>query len=205
VTSRSEVEYQARRIKDCVDIVALVSGYVRLRKSGHEHIGLCPFHTEKRPSFHVNPARRSWKCFGCGIGGDVFDFVAKIERVDFTEARRLVATRAGIPLVSRKLTEAQRREWLRQRKQDEADAERRDALIESLRAKRKKYFRAYHRTQRDIITHGADSPGGDFLMDACETYEARYLALDAEIDKIEGLTLREFHKLLTEKASEVAA
>ena len=205
MTSRSEVEYQTTRIKESVDVATVVRGYVSLRKVGQEFVGLCPFHSEKTPSFHVNPTRRSWRCFGCDLGGDVFDFVAKIEQVDFTEARKLVAARAGIPVTSRKLSETERRDWLRQRKQDEADTERRDALIKSLRAKRAEYFRAYHRTRRHIVKHGADSAGCDFWMDACETYEARYLALDREIERIEGLPLHEFRKLLTEKASEVAA
>jgi DNA primase catalytic core len=205
VTSRSELEYQTQRIKDCVDVVTAIGGYVRLRKAGREYIGLCPFHPERTPSFHVNPSRKSWKCFGCGEGGDVFDFIAKIERIDFTEARKLVANRAGIPIISRKLTEPERREWLRQRRQDEADTERRDALVELLRTRRTRYFRAYHRLRRRIVSHGTDSPGCDFLMDACETYEARYQALDAEIERIEGLPVREFRKLLAGKSAEVAA
>ena len=205
MTSRAEIEFQTRRIKECVDITAVIRGYVRLRKAGREFVGLCPFHAEKTPSFHVNPERRSWRCFGCSSAGDIFDFITQIEHVDFTEARKLLADRTGIPVVSRKLTEAERRDWLRQRKQDEADAERRDALTESLRTKRKTYFQAFHRAKRHIITHGTDSPGCEFYMTAAETYETRYLALDREIDKIEGLPLHEFRKLLTEKASEVAA
>jgi len=205
VTSRGEIEYQTRRIKECVGIVAVIGGYIRLRKAGREFIGLCPLHTEKTPSFHVNPERRSWKCFGCGKSGDVFDFVAQVERIDFKEARKLIADRAGIPVVSRKLTEPERRAWLRERVQDERDTERREALIESLRGKRTTYFEAYHRARRHIVRHGTDSPGCDFYMDAYETYEARYLALDREIERIEGLSLHDFRKLIAGQPSEVAA
>ena len=60
------------RVRDSVDIVALVSGYVSLKKAGKNHTGLCPFHVEKTPSFSVNPDKQIFHCFGCGAGGDVF-------------------------------------------------------------------------------------------------------------------------------------
>ncbi len=66
-------------IKSKVDIVDIVSNYVRLKKSGSSYKGLCPFHQEKTPSFFVSPERQFFKCFGCGAGGDVITFLMKIE------------------------------------------------------------------------------------------------------------------------------
>ena len=86
-------------IKQRVDIVDLVSQYVALKRAGRGYTGLCPFHTEKTPSFHVDPSRQSWHCFGaCGTGGDVFSFVMRRENVEFREALRMLAERAGVSL-----------------------------------------------------------------------------------------------------------
>lgn len=79
------------------DILRVVKAYVKLRKSGANHVGLCPFHTEKTPSFKVHPGKQIFKCFGCGAAGDVFDFVMRIEGLRFTEAVERVAALCGIP------------------------------------------------------------------------------------------------------------
>jgi len=84
------------RIRDSVDIVDLVSGYVSLKKTGKNHTGLCPFHAEKTPSFSVNPDKQIFHCFGCGAGGDVFKFIELQEGMNFPEAVRALAGRAGI-------------------------------------------------------------------------------------------------------------
>ena len=81
---------------DRVDIVSLVSEHVTLKRSGRRWVGLCPFHAEKTPSFTVSEERGSFKCFGCGKGGDVFSFVQYRENVDFTEAMQMLADRAGV-------------------------------------------------------------------------------------------------------------
>ncbi len=86
------------QVKSAVDIVRVVSEYVRLRKSGANYIGLCPFHTEKTPSFHIHQARQFFRCFGCDAAGDVFTFVQTIERITFPEALKFLAERYGIPL-----------------------------------------------------------------------------------------------------------
>ncbi len=86
------------RVRDSVNIVDLVSGYVSLKKTGKNHTGLCPFHSEKTPSFSVNPDKQIFHCFGCGAGGDVFKFLELQEGLNFPEAVRKLAERAGIAL-----------------------------------------------------------------------------------------------------------
>ena len=85
-------------IRDRIDIVDLVSRYVRLERAGKNFKGLCPFHTEKTPSFHVSPALNRFHCFGCGASGDVFTFLMRIEGLSFREAMRRLAQQAGIEL-----------------------------------------------------------------------------------------------------------
>ena len=86
------------RVRDTSDILSIVQDYVRLKKAGSNYLGLCPFHREKTPSFNVNPANGFFKCFGCGKGGDVITFVMEIERLEFVDAIRWLADRAGIEI-----------------------------------------------------------------------------------------------------------
>ncbi|HLY94215.1 MAG TPA: CHC2 zinc finger domain-containing protein, partial [Gaiellaceae bacterium] len=86
------------QVKSAAEILPLVEDYVRLRKAGGTYKGLCPFHQEKTPSFTVSPARGTFKCFGCGEGGDAITFVSKLEGVDFVGAIESLAKRFGVAL-----------------------------------------------------------------------------------------------------------
>ncbi|WP_434796597.1 DNA primase [Terrisporobacter vanillatitrophus] len=83
-------------VKNRCDIVNVISQYINLKNSGSNYSGLCPFHNEKTGSFHVNQKKQIYKCFGCGEGGDVINFVMKIENLDFIEAVKLLAEKNGI-------------------------------------------------------------------------------------------------------------
>ena len=85
-------------IKNAVDIVGLVGEYLPLHRAGSRYKALCPFHDDHNPSMEVNPERQTFKCWVCGTGGDVLEFVQKIERVEFPEALKMLAERAGIVL-----------------------------------------------------------------------------------------------------------
>jgi DNA primase len=91
-------EGSVEQVKSAAEILPLVEDHVRLRKSGGTYKGLCPFHQERTPSFTVSPARGTFKCFGCGEGGDAISFVEKLEGVDFPGAIELLAQRFGIQL-----------------------------------------------------------------------------------------------------------
>jgi DNA primase len=97
----------AEQLKSSVDIVQTIGEYVRLKRAGStgRYMGLCPFHTEKTPSFNVNVAMQRYKCFGCGVGGDVIHFIQEIERISFIEALKLLAERNGITMPKRQYTD----------------------------------------------------------------------------------------------------
>lgn len=85
-------------VRDRSDLVSTVSEYLTLKKAGQNFTGLCPFHTEKTPSFSVNPSKQFFHCFGCGVGGDIFQFLMKIEGIAFPEALQRLAAKAGVAL-----------------------------------------------------------------------------------------------------------
>lgn len=90
-----EIIEEVRQTNDIVDVI---SQYVRLKRSGRNYFGLCPFHNEKSPSFSVSPEKQIFHCFGCGVGGNVFTFLTKIEGINFVEAVQQLAERANIQL-----------------------------------------------------------------------------------------------------------
>ncbi|MFZ4683086.1 MAG: DNA primase [Terrimicrobiaceae bacterium] len=92
-------EETIQRVAEANDIVEVVGSYFPLKRAGTSWVALCPFHREKSPSFHVNPQRQSYHCFGCGAGGSVFRFVMEYEHLDFVSAVRRLAQRAGIPVI----------------------------------------------------------------------------------------------------------
>ncbi|HVS74264.1 MAG TPA: DNA primase [Candidatus Acidoferrales bacterium] len=105
----------ADKVKQQADIVRVVGEYVRLKKSGQSFIGLCPFHSEKTPSFNVHPVRQIYHCFGCGVGGDVFKFVMEMDKCSFPEAVRMVAEKCGIPIPRPRERTAEERKETQQR------------------------------------------------------------------------------------------
>jgi DNA primase len=94
MAGRDEIEL----IRERADMLEIVSRYVTLKKAGKNYIGSCPFHQDKTPSFTVNPEKKLFHCFGCSEGGDLFQFLMKIERIDFSEAIERLATHVGVPI-----------------------------------------------------------------------------------------------------------
>ena len=96
-------------VRERASILEVVSDYVSLRKSGANYQGLCPFHGEKTPSFNVNPAKGIFHCFGCGVGGNAFSFIMKIEGLSFPEAVKFLAKRVGVTIEERPPTPQEKR------------------------------------------------------------------------------------------------
>ena len=126
----------AEQVKASVDIVKVIGEYVRLKKAGGSprYTGLCPFHTEKTPSFSVHAGHQFYKCFGCGVSGDLFKFVMEIERISFFEALKLVAERNGMSMPKREYSDP--------------DAKLRGALMEM------------HETAARVFQSNLNSPSG---------------------------------------------
>lgn len=89
---------QVSQIRDKIDIVSFLSEFITVKKAGRNFRALCPFHNEKSPSFMISPERQVWHCFGCGKGGDIYTFLMEYEHIEFPEALRVLAKRAGVEL-----------------------------------------------------------------------------------------------------------
>ncbi len=96
--NRSLKQGEVEELKSKADIYSVISGYVKLKKTGRNYTGLCPFHKEKTPSFTVDPSKQLYHCFGCGEGGDVISFIEKIENMEFMEAVEFLAKKVGYSL-----------------------------------------------------------------------------------------------------------
>lgn len=94
----SDIKDIIEEIKSRCDIANVISGYINIKPSGSNYKGLCPFHGEKTPSFYINTSKQIYKCFGCGEGGDVINFVMKIENLDFMDAVKSLANTCGMEI-----------------------------------------------------------------------------------------------------------
>jgi DNA primase len=83
-------------VKQRADFVAIAGRYTKLRRAGRQYVGLCPFHSERYPSFYVEPQRKIFYCFGCEVGGDLFDFIMRVESCDFLRALEVAASSLGV-------------------------------------------------------------------------------------------------------------
>ncbi|HYE22459.1 MAG TPA: CHC2 zinc finger domain-containing protein, partial [Verrucomicrobiae bacterium] len=92
------MESQVEEIKSRLNITEVLADYIQLRKAGVNFKAVCPFHSEKTPSFVVSPVKQIWHCFGCGLGGDIFEFIKNVENVEFAQALKILADRAGVEL-----------------------------------------------------------------------------------------------------------
>ncbi len=100
---------KVQEVRERAAILDVIADYVNLRKSGANYLGLCPFHGEKTPSFNVNPGRAIFHCFGCGVGGNVFSFIMKIEGLSFPEAVKFLAKRVGVSIEERPPSAAEKK------------------------------------------------------------------------------------------------
>ena len=100
---------KVQEVRERAAIQDVVADYVSLRKSGANYLGLCPFHGEKTPSFNVNPGRAIFHCFGCGVGGNAFSFIMKMEGLSFPEAVKFLAKRVGVTIEERPPTPQEKR------------------------------------------------------------------------------------------------
>jgi DNA primase len=141
-------------VKQKTDIVEVIGQYVSLSKSGRTFRGLCPFHSEKHPSFFVYPEQGSWHCFGaCNTGGDAFSFIMRKEGIDFGEALRRLAERAGVSLPSRAEPSARRDERERLYQVNEAAAQYfHDLLLNSPAAERARNYVASRGLALETVT-----------------------------------------------------
>ena len=103
-------EEQIEEVRSRNDIVQVIGRYVNLKRTGSSYVGLCPFHSEKSPSFNVNPSRQMYKCFGCGVAGNVITFIMEYENYTFLEAMEFLAEQAGVTITQSELSPEMKRE-----------------------------------------------------------------------------------------------
>jgi len=142
-------------VRNAADIVDLISEYVVLKKVGKNFLGLCPFHAEKTPSFTVSPEKQIFHCFGCGQGGNVFNFVMQYQNLSFPEAVRFVAKKYGIEISAQNMSAAQKRKFAQREKlfqinEDAVDYFRK-ALVDTSSGERGRKYLAKRRMTPEVI------------------------------------------------------
>jgi len=142
-------------VRNTADIVDLISEYVVLKRVGKNFLGLCPFHAEKTPSFTVSPEKQIFHCFGCGQGGNVFNFVMQYQNLSFPEAVRFVAKKYGIEISARNMSAAQKRKFAQREKlfqinEDAVDYFRK-ALVDTSSGERGRKYLAKRRMTPEVI------------------------------------------------------
>jgi DNA primase len=157
-----------QQVQEGNDVVEIISGYVALKKSGQNYVGLCPFHGEKSPSFTVSPAKQLFHCFGCGVGGNLFTFLMKMEGLTFPEAVRSLSQRIGLVLTESSASnpEAKQKNRLRALLQAAAQRFQEQLLTEARAAKARAYLVGRGVTEAAIDSFGLGYalPGWDSLM-----------------------------------------
>lgn len=148
-------EDKLSEIRNAADIVDVISSRVILKKTGKDYSGLCPFHTEKTPSFTVSPAKQIFHCFGCGTGGNVFNFLMLYENMTFPEAVETLSRQYGIPLPSRKMTEKEKQQISQRQHLQEINRKvmdfYRDTLLKRPEGEHARRYLADRNTRREII------------------------------------------------------
>jgi DNA primase len=157
-----------QQVQEGNDVVEIISGYVALKKSGQNYVGLCPFHGEKSPSFTVSPAKQLFHCFGCGAGGNLFTFIMKMEGLTFPEAVRSLSQRIGLVLSDSSASnpEVKQKNRLRALLQAAAQRFQEQLLTDARSAKARAYLagRGVTETAIDSFGLGYALPGWDSLM-----------------------------------------
>src|ERR1700674_5668081 len=185
----------AERVKQQADIVRVVGEYVQLKKAGQNFRGLCPFHSEKTPSFNVHATRQIYHCFGCGKGGDVFNFVMEMEKCEFPEAIRIVAEKCGIPMPRKKERSPEERNENQQRgalveMHREAQAFFVKQLEGTLEGKAARAYLEDRGLDKDAITRfgiGYAPSGGDVLLRVLKAkYAEKLLAESGLVSRDQG-------------------
>jgi DNA primase len=177
----------AEKVKQQADIVRVVGEYVRLKKSGQNFTGLCPFHAEKTPSFAVHPTKQIYHCFGCGVGGDVFKFVMEMEKCAFPEAIRVVAEKCGIAIPRQKeRSPGERKENQQRTALVEMHREAQTFFVRQLEGTAEgKLARAYLEDRgldKDVVTRfgiGYAPSGGDVLLRVLKSKYAEKLLAES--------------------------
>jgi DNA primase len=148
---------QKEQVREATDIADLVGSYVSLRRQGRNLVGLCPWHEDARPSLQVNPQRQTFRCWVCNIGGDVFSFLMRMERLEFPEALEQLAARAGIELRARRGGEASIRSRMQQTLAFAAECYRRCLESSPEAAEAREYL-----SGRDLTPHTIQAAGLGF-------------------------------------------